>query len=222
MPQDVEARYRSPAGAVAYRHKYERSLLRRLSHRRELAVVRAALARLGTRGAILDCPTGAGRLVPMLLEGAERVVAVDTSAAMLAEAQRACERLATGARVEWVEARADALPFADGAFDTAVCHRLLHHMADAEERGAVLRELARVATRGVVCSFSDATTQKARRRQRSGLLPRRLPLEPAKFLAEARAAGLEALGAPRRLAGLFSPLAVVAFRCVAARASSPT
>ena len=56
----LHQRYGSKDGACAYRHKYERSLSRRLSNRRELAIVHAALTQAGARDRVLDCPCGAG------------------------------------------------------------------------------------------------------------------------------------------------------------------
>ncbi len=207
----METRYRSPAGALAYRHKYERSLARRWSNRREQAIVRAALERAGTRGRVLDCPVGAGRLVPTLLGFAEHVTGADMSPAMIDEARDALAPAIEAGRVDLVVASASSLPFADGAFDTVVCHRLVHHLATAAERGAVLSELRRVAARCVLCSFSDDTTAKARRQSRRGVERRRHPLTPEAFLAEARAAGLVPLGKPLHLAPWFSLVAVVVF-----------
>src|SRR5947207_15757250 len=83
----LEQRYGSPEGAAAYRAKYERSWLRRLSARREALLLRWALERAGTEGVVLDVPCGAGRMVPVLLEHGRRVTAVDPSAAMLDEAK---------------------------------------------------------------------------------------------------------------------------------------
>ena len=79
MDAKLIARYRSERGAADYRVKYTKSLARRLSHRREMAIVRAALRRAEVAGRVLDCPCGAGRLVPTLLRVAEHVTAVDMS-----------------------------------------------------------------------------------------------------------------------------------------------
>jgi len=46
-----------------------------------------------------------------------------------------------------VQGRAEALPFADGAFDVVFCGNLLHHLEDPL---AAVREMARVARRHVV------------------------------------------------------------------------
>jgi ubiquinone/menaquinone biosynthesis C-methylase UbiE len=212
MDPKILTRYHSPQGAAAYRRKYRRSWIRRLSHRREMAVVRTALRRAGAHGRVLDCPCGAGRLVPHLLRFAERVTCADVSQAMVDEARDALAAEAQEGRVDFAVASADALPFPDGAFDTAVCHRLIHHMPQAEERAGVLRELARVARRAVVLSFSDDTTWKGRSQRRRGVHRRRHALTPEALYAEAAPFGLVPDGRPLRLNGLASLVAVQVFR----------
>jgi ubiquinone/menaquinone biosynthesis C-methylase UbiE len=212
MDAHLLERYGSAEGAAAYRRKYERSWTRRWSNRRELAAVRAALARAGARGRLLDCPCGAGRLVPTLLEVADHVTAVDLSPAMVVEAREALRAQASGSRVDFAVAPADRLPFAAAAFDTVVCHRLLHHLATPEARAPVWKELARVAARRVVASFSDATTWKARLQGWRKVKRRRTVIAPAALAAEAAAHGLALDGPPLRLQGLFSLVAVAVFR----------
>ena len=56
------------------------------------------------------------------------------------------------------------LPFADGAFDGALCMRLLHHIGSSAERRHILSELRRVTTGPVVVSFFHSIClQHARR-----------------------------------------------------------
>ncbi|MFV1958970.1 MAG: class I SAM-dependent methyltransferase [Planctomycetota bacterium] len=204
-------RYGSPEGAAAYRRKYERSLARRLSSRRELRIVGAALDATGVRGHVLDCPCGAGRLVPTLLARVERVTAADRSPAMVEEARDALSAEAAAGRVVFAVASAHDLPFADGAFEASVCHRLIHHVADREQRLAILRELARVTRRHVVISFNDATTWKMRSQRLRRRKRRRTALTPEAFRAEAAQAGLESEGRIRRLNGWLSLVAVAVF-----------
>jgi demethylmenaquinone methyltransferase/2-methoxy-6-polyprenyl-1,4-benzoquinol methylase len=90
---------------------------------------------------VLDVATGTGAVARELL--AQRhctVVGVDQSPEMLAEARR---RLP--AHVRLIEARAEELPFPDGAFDALTFTYLLRYVADP---GATLRELARVVRPG--------------------------------------------------------------------------
>lgn len=211
MDPRLITRYESSSGAAAYRRKYERSWVRRLSNRRELSIVDRALRRAQAQGRLLDCPCGAGRLTPTLLRHAEHVTCVDLSQAMVDEARDALAAFAEAGAVAFATAPADALPFEDDAFHTAVCHRLIHHMAAPEERVGVLRELARVASARVVMSFSDDSTWKARSQRRRGVHRRRHALMPEAFFAEAAAHGLVPRGAPVRLNGLHSLVAVAVF-----------
>jgi SAM-dependent methyltransferase len=183
----LEERYRSRAGAAAYARKFSRSWARRLSNWRELAMVAKALARAGRAERLLDCPCGAGRLVPVLARSARRVTALDFSPGMLREARGALGPLALP--VEFVQGSVLALPFPDREFDVAVCHRLLHHLS-AEERAAALAELARISRRCVVLSFANAEAAQARRRRRRGSTSCTL-LSESELAAEARVHGLE-------------------------------
>ena len=207
-------RYGSKDGALAYRHKYERTLSRRLSNRRELAIVDRTLLEAGVHGRVLDCPCGAGRLTPTILGHAEHVTAVDLSAAMVAEAKDALAPLLAGGGLDFAVASVDDLPFAEKHFDAAVCHRLIHHIADPMARAKVFAELARVTKERVVMSFSDATTIKHRLQSRRGRKRRRVAFEPDRLREEAAAEGLVLRGVPQRLNGLFSLVAVTVFDVV--------
>lgn len=204
-------RYGSKEGALAYRHKYERSLSRRLSNRRELGVVDRALDEAGVRGRVLDCPCGAGRMTPTILAHADHVTAVDLSEAMVDEARSALAPLSAGGRLDFAVASVDDLSFEDAHFDAAVCHRLIHHIADPAQRARVFAELARVTKGSVVMSFSDATTFKHRLQSRRGRKRRRVALDPEQLREEAGSHGLVLRDRPRRLNGLFSLVAVVVF-----------
>jgi ubiquinone/menaquinone biosynthesis C-methylase UbiE len=202
--------YGTVEGAAHYREKHRRSFLRRLASRRELSLFDRALAQAAAYGKVLDCPCGAGRLGPVLLRRAVRLTAVDISGPMLAEARGALAAPARAGRVAFARSAAHALPFARGAFDVAVCSRLLHHVVDPAERARLLRELARVAGRWVVLSFHDATVLKRRlqgKRARS-----RVALTPAQLSAEAAKEGLVLVAPVRRVHGWFSLVAVALVR----------
>lgn len=106
----------------------------------------------GALGRTLDLGTGTGRDLPLYPPGA-RAVAVDPHAENLARARRR----APG--VPLVQARAEALPFRDGVFDTVVSGLVLCSVDDparalAEVRrtlrpGGALRLLEHVRHRGV-------------------------------------------------------------------------
>jgi demethylmenaquinone methyltransferase / 2-methoxy-6-polyprenyl-1,4-benzoquinol methylase len=91
--------------------------------------------------AVLDVACGTGAVALELLRQYDcRIVGIDQSAEMLAEARR---RL--GARVELRQARAEQLPFEDGAFDGLTVTYLLRYVDDPT---ATMRELARVVRPG--------------------------------------------------------------------------
>ena len=218
MTDGLRERYDSDAGARAYARKYDGRWSRRLSSRREMNLVRWAMTTgreagggggggpPSPTGTVLDVPCAAGRLVPVLLEHADRVTAVDRSPAMVAVAREATAGEAAAGRVVVGEGDAMALAFADGAFDTVVCWRLLHHLTERGDRVRVLRELARTSRRGVVVTFADAGTWKARFQRWRRRNRRCAKLTTHGLASEARDAGLSLL-ATRRLSSLFSLLA---------------
>jgi SAM-dependent methyltransferase len=99
-------------------------------------------AALGAAETIVNVGAGTGSYEP----GDRRVVACDPSITML--------RQRPDAGAPALMARAEALPFADGAFDAALAVLTVHHWDDLE-RG--LREVQRVARRQVVFSFEPST-----------------------------------------------------------------
>jgi demethylmenaquinone methyltransferase/2-methoxy-6-polyprenyl-1,4-benzoquinol methylase len=97
-------------------------------------------------GHVLDVATGTGLVAAELVRRGFRVTGVDQSPEMLAGARRRF-----GARVELVEASAEALPFDDASFDHLTVTYLLRYV---EDPAATLVELARaVRPGGVVASL---------------------------------------------------------------------
>jgi demethylmenaquinone methyltransferase/2-methoxy-6-polyprenyl-1,4-benzoquinol methylase len=95
----------------------------------------------GPGDTVLDVATGTGAVaLELVRQKGCHVVGVDQSAEMLAEARRRVD-----GRVRLVEARAEALPFEDGAFDALTFTYLLRYVDDPP---ATLRELARVVKPG--------------------------------------------------------------------------
>jgi SAM-dependent methyltransferase len=88
----------------------------------------------------LDVATGAGHTALALAPHVRRVTAVDVTPEMLAEAAKLAD--ARGLRnVEFCQADAHALPFADAVFDLVTCRRAAHHFTDLPR---ALHEMARV------------------------------------------------------------------------------
>jgi SAM-dependent methyltransferase len=98
-------------------------------------IAAALTAALGDARSVLNVGAGAGSYEP----GDRRVVAVEPSAVMIAQRP-------TGAGPA-VQARAEALPFRDAAFDATLAVLTLHHWTD---RARGFAECARVARQRVV------------------------------------------------------------------------
>ncbi|MFF3403832.1 class I SAM-dependent methyltransferase [Streptomyces sp. NPDC002659] len=102
-------------------------------------LVNACDVRDGER--VLDVAAGSGNAaIPAALAGAS-VLACDLTPELLESGQRLAERL--GAELEWRQADAEALPFADGEFDTVMsCVGVMfapHHQPSADELVRVCR-----------------------------------------------------------------------------------
>ncbi len=105
-------------------------------------MVDAAAPRRNDRA--IDLGAGAGHATLALAPHVASVVGVDPTPEMLAVAARlAAERGIVN--VAWTEARADALPFPDAAFDIAISRFSIHHWPDPV---GSLREVARVLRPG--------------------------------------------------------------------------
>ena len=102
---------------------------------------------------IIDLATGSADIPRAILRWAGRrgldvrVVGVDLHAGTIAEA--AHER--RDARLNIVRADVLDLPFADGSFDYAMTNMFLHHLDD-EQVVTVLRNMNRVARRGIIAA----------------------------------------------------------------------
>lgn len=100
----------------------------------------------GAGGRVLDVGTGRADIPLRLAARGWSVVALDSDPEVLAIARRAA---AADPAVEMVAGDGRSLPFPDAAFDVAHCSLLIHHL-DRGEAVALLREMRRVARRGVV------------------------------------------------------------------------
>lgn len=119
---------------------YERYLVPAIFAAFARGLVALAVPHPGERVLDLACGTGVvARHAAPLVEPGGRVVGVDLNPGMLAVAAG----LTPG--VEWQRADAAQLPFADGAFDVALCQQALMFFPD---RAAALVELRRVLTPG--------------------------------------------------------------------------
>lgn len=95
---------------------------------------------------ILDAGTGRADMPAAFAGRGWRSVGLDLNPSVLTAARRASAREPL---VEIVEGDVRSLPFPDGAFEVAHASLLIHHF-DPGDAVTVLRELARVARRGIV------------------------------------------------------------------------
>jgi SAM-dependent methyltransferase len=197
-------RYRDARVAETYDRRWSGRRGLRRQRRKERAVLRAvdSLGALGAPGPpaiVLDVPCGSGRFTELLCARGPLYVGLDLSLAMLLQA-RAKAPLAHLAAADLAR-----LPLRDSAVDLVVCIRLMHLVRDAELRLAFLREMARVARRGIVVDYrqSGSLQSLARRlRFRAGLRSHEGgALPPAAIRRELAAAGL----APRAWLPLRAP-----------------
>lgn len=113
-------------------------------HPDEMAGVALAIAdwaQLDGSQQVLDVGCASGTLTSMWAALAERVTGVDFSAPLLVEARRRH----AGTNIDFVEAPAAALPFADRSFDVVVCFGLLLCLPDHAYVDRAIDEILRVA-----------------------------------------------------------------------------
>jgi SAM-dependent methyltransferase len=99
----------------------------------------AEAAAIGAGETVLDLACGTGVAALAAEARGARVTGADVNPGMLAVARR------NAPAIDWVEAAAEALPFADGAFDAVLCQFALMFFAD---RARALAEMARVTRPG--------------------------------------------------------------------------
>ncbi len=158
-----------------------------------------ALTRLAPDGRLLDLGCGTGTLVLLARRRLPRatVIGVDGDPTILAIARRkaARERVA----VQFDEAMAYALPYADGSFDAVTATLMLHHLT-ADQQPRALDEVARVLRPGgrlVIADFAPPHNALMRFSQRLPLGPGRLHRAHGRHATEASAAhGHEHADAP--------------------------
>lgn len=197
--------------AAGYASKYQRSLGRRFTNWLEQRALRRALreAEVGPEDVVIDCPCGAGRMIPLILERTRHAFGADASAAMVEVARRAVGADRGSPAVEWAVAPVGRLPYPDQKFDVSICWRLLHHIPEGEDRRQALRSLRRVTRRCLITTYSDAKAIKGRLRTWRGKVGgRQSVIDPQTFAEDARAAGWQ-IRSSHRLLSVSSLLCIV-------------
>jgi len=116
--------------------------------------VMVALAHLTGTERVLDVATGTGFNAFAFAAGARRVVALDLTAAMLAQARRLAGERSIG-NVVFAQGLADALPFVASAFDVTTCRIAPHHFPSVPN---FLAEVVRVTRPGGRVILGDTTS----------------------------------------------------------------
>lgn len=104
---------------------------------------------LGGAAQVLDVGCGTGRFTGLMAKhSAARVVGLDPSPAMLARA-----RAKHPGGIDWLEARAEAIPLDNGVFDVCLASQVVHHFQDVEHAFAEMYRVLRQGGKlGVRCS----------------------------------------------------------------------
>lgn len=145
------------------------------------------LSMLPEDAALVELGIGTGALLPELRRRSRRLVGIDHSTAMLAEARRRLAASGLDAELRLGELR--HLPLADAEMDCALLNMVLHH---AEQPDEVLREVARVLVPGGRIVIADLLRHRddAVRQTMADLW---LGFEPDELRAWLEAAGFAAI-----------------------------
>ncbi len=185
---DFLDRFDSVERARWYRDRFKHGRRAR-TDQRERTALREVLQPLGRLGAVLDLPSGTGRLSPVLAENADRTILADGAPAMLEVAR---EDLGTqGMDYLVTDARAISLP--DQDVDLIFCHRFIQHIHHLDDRRKVLLEFARVSRKYVLISFYPPGFGSYFKWFRHLILRRPdnpKPVSLSEFIADAERAGL--------------------------------
>lgn len=168
MVDDPTHHYQQDIVAASYDELRFSSLAGKAFDLLEKRYVRSAFRGLESGSTIVDVPCGTGRLAEALLGDGFRVVGLDISAAMLAQAQRKLARF--GERFSWRTAnmmKHESLP--QERYDAALCARVLMHFP-LDQQVAFLRNVAAITNGRIVFTHSWVSGYQKLRRSLKRLL----------------------------------------------------
>jgi ArsR family transcriptional regulator len=150
---------------------------------------RAAARLLPGEWVLADLGCGTGYMAEVLLGACARLICVDRSARMLAEAEKRLARARSTTALEFRRGELDALPIADAELDGLVLGLVLHHLPALDP---AMREMRRVLRPGAAAAVIELAPHRESW-MRSALGDRRLGLEPEEVLAAFERAGFDDL-----------------------------
>jgi ubiquinone/menaquinone biosynthesis C-methylase UbiE len=203
---DVSQKWQSSEVASDYDASRFTNRVGRFFHSRQAKALAKCLDRIAPLNRVVDLPTGTGRMLPVIAECADAIIACDVSDAMMAEARK---RVGPQEKVEFLHCDARSIPLPVGSVDCVVSVRFFMHLA-GEQQLEILKEFARITRRWVIVEFGcDSAWHRFRRSIRSivlSLLHRRRAYPGRSSAGEirqaARAASLEVRGFFWTLRGL--------------------
>jgi len=120
--------------------------------------------------AVLDVGCGIGRLTKSLSEHGANVTGIDISDVMLQKARQ----LVPGSNVNFIQASASKMPFADQSFDVILAVFVLQHILDDALFDQSLAEILRVLKQGGCIFIVDGISNTNHRLQNSPTMRRTL------------------------------------------------
>jgi ubiquinone/menaquinone biosynthesis C-methylase UbiE len=201
-PQQVEqstayqGEYQNVEKAAAYNLHYQQRLLKRLTTRREYALIGRHMREVGHSRVILELPCGGGRMTPAFADSADFVIEADIGMGQV-QYGRATSTLAKPRA--WMTASAFHIPLRDDSVDGTVCIRLAHHLPTPAERDRLFHELMRVSRRFVIVTYFDHHSLKNlthRMRHPFRKKPPKLTMTTARVAELARELGGRLVAAP--------------------------
>lgn len=138
----------------------------RSKHKAEMALVKKAFGIVPPGCRVLDIPCGTGRATILLQQLGYDCTGADIGDGAIEVAKQQVRIAGLESLIEKKDL--EAIDYPDGAFDTALCFRLFHHLPTDEVRDKVVSELCRVAKSHVVISyFSPASLTSIKRSLRA-------------------------------------------------------